>query len=104
MKIQPYETMKETFGSLVANDSMLWLVEANPIYNVVCDCDEKTIWAGWRSNTDEKVSTTIYYDITLEEAKNFNKQMYFKIVQQLLLKFKQKQIEQKIEQINEDFK
>ena len=104
MEIQHYETMKETFESLTNNDSMLWLLEANPIYGVVCDCDEKTIWAGWRGVTDEKIPTSIYYDITFDEAKNFNKPMYYKIVQQLLLKFKQKQIEQKIEQINEDFK
>ena len=104
MHVEKYEEMKQTFLNLTSPESKLWLSTTNPIFSIVYDIYENTIWAGWRPKDNNLSPDFVDFELTESEAKNFNKKIYDKAINTLLLKFKQKQIEQKIKQINKDFK
>lgn len=103
MHIETYKEMKKTFLDLTDPDSMLWLIETNPLFSIVYDRDENTIWAGWRPRNDDVITNDVYYEITALEAQNFNMQIYEKAINTLLYKAKQEHLKNKLKNIEKDF-
>jgi hypothetical protein len=104
MQVETYIEMKKTFLDLTGPDSKLWLIETNPLFSIVYDRDEKTIWAGWRPRTKDAIPNAVYYELTDLEAQNFNMQIYEKAINTLLYKAKQENLKDKLKKIEKDFK
>lgn len=104
MQVETYIEMKKTFLDLTGPDSKLWLIETNPLFSIVYDRDEKTIWAGWRPITKDAIPNAVYYELTELEAQNFNNQIYKKAINTLLYKAKQENLKDKLKKIEKDFK
>lgn len=94
---------EKTFLDLTDPDSKLWLIETNPLFSIVYDRDENTIWAGWRPRNDDVITNDVYYEITALEAQNFNMQIYEKAINTLLYKAKQEHLKNKLKNIEKDF-
>lgn len=104
MQVETYKRMKATFLDLTGPESMLWLIETNPLFSIVYDRDESTIWAGWRPRNNIRIPNAVYFELTELEAQNFNKELYDKAINTLLYKAKQADIKDKLKKIEKDFK
>lgn len=104
MQVETYIEMKKTFLDLTGPDSTLWLIETNPMFSIVYDRDENTIWAGWRQRTKDAIPNAVYYELTELEAQNFSMQIYKKAINTLLYKAKQENLKDKLKKIEKDFK
>ena len=103
MRIEQYEEMKKTFVDLSGSESNLWLITTNPIFSIVYDRDENTIWGGWRTNNNI-IPNAVYYDLTTFDAQHFNRELYEKAINILLYKAKQENLKNKLKKIEKDFK
>lgn len=104
MQVETYKRMKATFLDLTGPESMLWLIETNPLFSIVYDRDESTIWAGWRPRNNIRIPNAVYFELTELEAQNFNKELYDKAINTLLYKAKQENLKDKLKKIEKDFK
>ena len=103
MHIETYKEMKRTYIDLTEPESKLWLITTNPIFSIVYDIDDSTIWAGWRPRHENTIPNAIYFELTECEAKNFNKEIYDKAINTLLYKVKQENLKNKLNNIEKDF-
>lgn len=105
MHVETYKEMKRTFLDLTSPDSHLWLISVNPLFGIVYDIDEDTIWAGWRPRKEmiDAQTNAVYFDLTDVEAQNFNEEIYEKAINTLLYKAKQEKLKNKLKNIEKDF-
>ena len=105
MHVETYKEMKRTFLDLTSPNSYLWLIEVNPLFGIVYDIAEDTIWAGWRPKKVKILAPTnaVYFDLTNTEVQNFNKEIYDKAINTLLYKAKQEHLKNKLKNIEKDF-
>jgi hypothetical protein len=104
MHVETYKEMKKTFLNLTGPNSSLWLVSANPLFSIVYDRDENTIWAGWRPRNKATIPNAVYFELTELEAQNFSQKLYDKAINTLLYKAKQENLKDKLKKIEKDFK
>lgn len=105
MHVETYKEMKKTFLDLTSPSSHLWMITVIPLFCIVYDIDEDTIWAGWRPIKDKILAPTneMYFDLTYTETQNFNKEIYEKAINTLLYKAKQEKLKNKLKNIEKDF-
>lgn len=103
MHVETYKEMKRTFLDLTGPNSHLWLISTNPMFGIVYDIDNSTIWAGWRPRDDILIENAFYYDLTNNEAQYFNKEIYENAINTLLYKAKQENLKNKLKNIEKDF-
>lgn len=106
MHVETYKEMKRTFLDLTGPNSHLWLISHDPLLGIVYDIDNDRIWAGWRARKeiiDAPIPNAVYFDLTDEEAQNFNKEMYEKAINTLIYKAKQENLKNKLKNIEKDF-